>query len=226
MDPEFGLLMPSEFIQIAEDTGGVNELGSWVISEACVQAAGWELEGAGHPRHPLVSVNVSTRQLDRNGFDRFVQDRIRGAGLLPAQMGIEVTESALMADIEHAAGVLARLHAEGVRIALDDFGTGYSSLAYLRQLPIDVLKIDRSFVADLDDTGQNMAIVSRIVELAHDLGFTVVAEGVETARQLEALEAVGCDAAQGFLFGRPVVADAVGSLLGSVPSAFAHRVGR
>ena len=197
--PVRGLVGPTEFIPIAEQTGLVVELGQWVLVTACRQLADWQSrQGPGS-----VAVNLSARQLLSPGFVEEVAAALAASGADPAGLTLELTESLLMEDTQTAGAVLGALRQLGVRIALDDFGTGYSSLSYLRQFPLDDLKIDKSFVDQLDATGDS-SVVSGILGLGSALGLSVVAEGVETAAQADVLSALGCRLAQGFLFGRPL----------------------
>jgi two-component system sensor kinase len=198
-NPARGLLAPSEFIELAEETGLIVSIGTWVLEQACQQAQAWRSE-----RGPLtMAVNVSARQLQDPGLVGSIASALAVSGLDPGALVLEITESATVAD---AAGVIARLRelkALGVGLAIDDFGTGYSSLTYLRQFPVDQLKIDQSFVAEVASSSEDRAIVASVIGLAHALGVTVVAEGVETEMQLVALTAMGCDLAQGFRWRRP-----------------------
>jgi diguanylate cyclase (GGDEF)-like protein/PAS domain S-box-containing protein len=200
--PQLGLLAPDRFIGVAETTGTIIPLGAWVLHEACAAAVGWRAE---HPDGELsVAVNVSARQLADAPLVETVWSALERTGLPACALILEITESALVEDADAAARVLEQLRELGVRIAIDDFGTGYSSLGYLRELPIDVLKIDRSFVDGLGPDGGATAIVAGMVELARGLGMDVVAEGIEHAGQLQALREVGCPHGQGYFFGRPM----------------------
>jgi EAL domain-containing protein (putative c-di-GMP-specific phosphodiesterase class I) len=174
-----------------------------VLTEAARQCRRWQERG-----HPdlVVSVNVSACQLREHDFIGDVRAALSGSGLPASSLVLEVTESVLVADIERIGAVMAKIQELGVQMALDDFGTGYSSLLYLKGLPIDRLKVDRSFVAGLGSPGQDPTIVSTVVELAHKLGLQVVAEGVETEEELRAVGDMGCDEAQGFLLARPAPA--------------------
>ena len=164
-----------------------------------------DLAGGRHPQLTM-SVNVSGRQLQDPGFVEDVRQVLQVSGLDPDSLILEITESVLEADTNRIGSVMGDLHALGVHLALDDFGTGYSSLLYLQGLPIDRLKVDRSFVSGLGESGQDVTIISAVVDLAHKLGLRVVAEGVETEAELRAIGAMGCDEAQGFLLGRPAPA--------------------
>jgi diguanylate cyclase (GGDEF)-like protein/PAS domain S-box-containing protein len=198
--PERGLTAPGEFIPVAEDTGLIVPIGRWVLREACRQAAVWRRDlGDGAPH---VSVNVSVRQLREETFVQEHDAGLRETGLPPGALRLEVTES-IFADPTWIAEVLGELKALGVELAIDDFGTGYSSLSYLHQLPVDVIKIDRSFLAAVDDADDRAPLVEATIALAHSLDLLVVAEGVERPRQAELLVRAGCPRAQGFLYGRP-----------------------
>jgi len=210
--PQLGRVAPGEFIAIAEETGMITAIGRWVLHEAC-RATQALLERYGKPVR--VSVNVSARQLAQAGFVDEVRGALELSGLAPCHLELELTESALIEDMERTATMLGELQALGVKIAVDDFGTGYSGLAYLRRLPIDVLKLDRSFVLQDDGRISAFDFVKAFVDMAHALRMSVVAEGVETAEVLEFLRAADCDEAQGYLLARPMPAEAVGALLGA-----------
>ena len=214
--PTFGLLSPNDFIPLAEESGLIRELGNWVLDEACRQAAVWQADGC----NIRIAVNVSARQLESGDLVERIADLTRRHGICPASLEIELTESAVMANPDKAAGLFARLRRLGVTVAVDDFGTGYSSLAYLRRLPIDVLKIDRSFVLDVDRNEEAAQIVKTILALGQALKLTVLAEGVETRRQAELLQSFGCDLAQGYLFSRPLLAVDINHL--SLCAGFGH----
>ncbi|MDA0185750.1 EAL domain-containing protein [Solirubrobacter phytolaccae] len=188
---------PCEFIPLAETTGLIVPLGAWVLEEACQTAAGW-------PDHVLVSVNVSSVQLRSSEFVATVAGALERSGLEASRLYLEVTESVLMTDVERTASLLRELKALGVRIAIDDFGTGHSSLQYLQQLPLDALKIPKPFVDTLEEGGQ---LARAILDLGRSFGLAVVAEGIETETQREALRALGCTKGQGFLFARPMSAN-------------------
>ncbi|MDD5329826.1 MAG: EAL domain-containing protein [Sulfuricella sp.] len=200
--PMRGMLPPGDFIPLAEECGLIVELGAWVLNEACRQAAEWQSRGL----ETRIAVNVSARQLADGDLAGHIAALTANHGIAPAVLEIELTESAVMANRETVARLLTRLREMGVTVAVDDFGTGYSSLAYLRCLPIDVLKIDRAFVMDADRNEEDAQIVKTIIALGQTLHLTVVAEGIETPRQAELLTALGCDVAQGFLFSRPLPA--------------------
>jgi diguanylate cyclase (GGDEF)-like protein len=195
-----GNIPPIEFIPLAEDTGLIREIGRWVLTQACADCAEWRRRDAGDVG---VSVNISGHQLEDAHLVDIVRDALGQAQLPADAVTLELTESVLFSDAPQVRDTLTDLHTLGIRLAIDDFGTGYSSLSYLSKYPIDIVKIDRSFVAGLDQTKRNSTIVHATIELAHALGLTVVAEGVETEAELAALRNAHCDAAQGFLLGRP-----------------------
>jgi diguanylate cyclase (GGDEF)-like protein len=197
-----GWISPMEFIPLAEETGIIFSLGQWVLRRACEQILAWN--EAGLFDSPLeVSVNLSTRQFSRPDLVASIIDSLRGTGLEASRLKLEITESALMADAERSAEMLNQLKDLDIRVCVDDFGTGYSSLSYLHTFPIDTLKIDKSFIADMSRNHQNLEIVRTIAMLAQNLKLDVIAEGVETPEQLAQLRALGVDYAQGFLFSRP-----------------------
>jgi EAL domain-containing protein (putative c-di-GMP-specific phosphodiesterase class I) len=193
--PQKGLIGPSSFIPLAEQTGLIVPLDAWVLREACRQARIWLAESGINFK---VAVNLSMMQFRCPDALETIVSAVDAAGLDPRSLEIELTESALMIDPEKSATVLKLLRSMGISIAIDDFGTGYSSLSYLRRLPIDKLKIDRSFVRDLPTSPTDESIVRAIVSLAHSVGLQVVAEGVETAEQLERIRALHCDQWQGY----------------------------
>jgi len=207
---ERGTVGPAEFIPVAEETGLIVPLGRWVLERACTQAAAWNAIAP----HPItMSVNVSGRQLQQPAFAAEVAEVLTSTGLAPELLTLELTESVLMQDAEAAIAMLADLKSLGVRLAIDDFGTGYSSLNYLRRFPIDELKIDRSFVASLDDGPAQSAVVLSILRLGETLHLETVAEGIEEPSQLAALRDLGADFGQGYLFARPLDVDAVTVLI-------------
>jgi EAL domain-containing protein (putative c-di-GMP-specific phosphodiesterase class I) len=204
--PERGLLSPAEFLDVAEDSGLIVPIGVWVLQRACADAHAWRPRPRGAPIG--LCVNVSARQLLDPGLLDAVASALETGGLDPGRLTLEITESVLMEDADLAALRLRELKALGVRLAIDDFGTGYSSLSYLRTFPVDVLKIDRSFVAGVAGDLEGACFVQAIVRLAQVLGLDTVAEGVEEIEQLSRIAELDCDMAQGFLFSRPVpVAD-------------------
>ncbi len=198
--PDLGSVPPAEFVPLLEQSRQIVQVGRWVLEEAAFQCRDWQAQGF---PDLTVSVNVSARQLQDPGFFDDVQDALDASGLDPEHLVLEVTESVLVVDILQIGAMMQRVRELGIHLALDDFGTGYSSLLYLQGLPIDRLKIDRCFVSGLDADDHDGTIIQTVVDLAHRLGITVVAEGVETPAELRAVGALGCDEAQGFLLGRP-----------------------
>jgi diguanylate cyclase (GGDEF)-like protein len=200
--PERGLLGPGEFISLCEETGLIVPLGAWVLRDSCRRAVAWQrTRTSAEPL--LLRVNVSARQLAQESFRETVSEIIKDTGIDPAWLCLEVTESVLIEDPESSIRMLTELKQLGIKIAIDDFGTGYSSLEYLRRLPVDCVKVDRSFVRGVPDNEEDVAIVNAVIELGHALKLSVTAEGVETTDQLGNLQTAGCDTAQGFLFYRP-----------------------
>ncbi|WP_165987111.1 EAL domain-containing protein [Caballeronia sp. SBC1] len=210
MDPEFGLVSPNAFIPVAEECGLIGPLSEWVLREACRQNKAWQDEGLPPAR---MSVNLSARQFQQRDIRVLVTTVLAETGLAPHYLEIELTESAIMRNGEDTVTTLSELAALGISIAIDDFGTGYSSLSYLKRFPVDRLKIDRSFVADIGTSGGNETITSAIIALAHSLELQVIAEGVETAVQLDFLIARNCDEMQGFFFSPPLPASEIPALL-------------
>src|SRR5882724_370668 len=192
--PKRGLIPPGGFIPLAEETGFIVQLGEWVLYEACRQARAWQAEGL----HLRMAVNLSARQFRQDSLIETVRGALTAARLEPRYLELELTESAVMQDAESSVQIMRRLSDAGLRISVDDFGTGYSSLSYLRRLPLDKLKIDRSFIREIVTSRDDAEIVRAIVTLAHSLHLKVIAEGVETAEQLTFLRSLGCDQYQGF----------------------------
>jgi EAL domain-containing protein (putative c-di-GMP-specific phosphodiesterase class I) len=204
---------PLEFIPIAEETGAIGVLGMHVLRSALVALAGWRADLL-VPGDLAVSVNVSARQLDDYGFPDKVRAVLAAAGLPGSALRLEITESTLMQDPERVRGAFAAVCASGTGLHLDDFGTGYSSLTALNKFPVEALKIDRSFVSSLDEPGGGSeAIVRSTVALAHSLGLSVIAEGIETIDQLDRLRTLGCEYGQGDLFSKPLSVPETGLLL-------------
>jgi EAL domain-containing protein (putative c-di-GMP-specific phosphodiesterase class I)/CheY-like chemotaxis protein len=201
---------PDEFIPVAERTGLIAAIGDWVIREACEQIVRWRDAGLPVVR---VHVNISPVQFQLGDVALTIRQALQDTGASATSLGVELTESALMHDDERVAATLRTLRASGIEIALDDFGTGYSSLSRLRGMPIDLLKIDRSFVSDVTAAPESASVTRSIINLAHGLQIPVLAEGVETEGQLNMLVANGCDRLQGYFFSRPVSADAVAQML-------------
>ncbi|MFL6582829.1 MAG: putative bifunctional diguanylate cyclase/phosphodiesterase [Burkholderiales bacterium] len=217
--PKLGMISPSHFVPVAEEVGLVGQIGEWVLHTACRQIRQWQ--DAGYSLQ--LAVNVSARQFQDYDVAELVKDILRDTGVLAQNLEIELTESAVMSDAESSIVTLERLAALGVQIAIDDFGTGYSSLSYLKRLPLDVLKIDQSFVRDISSDPNDAAIVRAIITLARSLGIKVIAEGVENEAQLAFLNAYGCNYAQGYLFGKPLTAAQVVRLIatGALEHTFA-----
>jgi EAL domain-containing protein (putative c-di-GMP-specific phosphodiesterase class I) len=201
--PQRGMVAPGEFIPALEDSGLILPVGEWVMEEAAAQLRAWQAEGL----QPVpVAVNLSAKQFRRRDLDALIRRTLAAAGVSASLIELEITESCLMDDPEDAVRLLASLRGAGLRISVDDFGTGYSSLSYLTRLPLNALKIDRSFVRDAVSSGEAASIVRAVIDMAHNLGFTVIAEGVESAEQMAFLKRHGCDLGQGYLFDRPMPA--------------------
>lgn len=200
IDKDGEVISPDQFIPLAEETGLIHQLGKQVLQKSCEFVASC----SPHTSDFKIAVNVAAKQLENPNFAAEVQAIIKGAGIAPESIELEVTESALMHDFEQTRLILESLSALNVTLALDDFGTGYSSLSYLRQFPLNVLKIDRSFVIDMDDEQQALDIVTAIVRLALSLNMTIVAEGIETMSQFNALQALGCHLGQGYFLHKPI----------------------
>ncbi|MFT3761775.1 MAG: EAL domain-containing protein [Pseudoxanthomonas sp.] len=202
--PTLGTVAPSVFIDVAERSGLIEPLGRWALQEACATAAGWAKTGEDRLEPLFVSVNVSPRQLRSGGLPDQVAETLRRNGLSASCLHLELTETAVIGDEAHASALLARLHRMGVKVWLDDFGTGFSGLSHLRRVPVDGVKIDRSFIADMLRDPDDLALTTAIVAMAHSLGITVVAEGVEKEGQLKLLLERGCDLAQGYWLSYPL----------------------
>jgi EAL domain-containing protein (putative c-di-GMP-specific phosphodiesterase class I) len=201
---------PGEFIPLAEETGLIIPIGEWVLSAACTQGKAWQ--NAGHKAITL-AINLSAVHFRRNVLLNHVRQALSKTGMEGIWLDLEITESALMQDLDISLGIMEEIRALGIRFSIDDFGTGYSSLSYLKRLPVHSLKIDRSFVCNLPDDGEDLAIVRAIVAIGHSLNVAVIAEGVETMDQARLLAAEGVDLLQGYLFSRPVPDDVFSSLL-------------
>jgi EAL domain-containing protein (putative c-di-GMP-specific phosphodiesterase class I) len=194
---------PDQFIPFAEQTGCIKAITRWVLAQALQQLALWRAQGL----DMALNINISTRDLVQQDLPALVQAHLLAEGVAARHLCLEVTESAIMEDPAHALASLQALHEMGVRLSIDDFGTGYSSLAYLKKLPVQELKIDRSFVMNLDRDEDDLNIVRSTIDMAHHMGLRVVAEGVETESVARRLRALGCDDAQGYLFSRPLMAE-------------------
>jgi diguanylate cyclase (GGDEF)-like protein/PAS domain S-box-containing protein len=202
LHPQKGLIPPSDFISLAEETGLILPLGSWVLDQACHQLARWNDK---NPERGLtMAVNLSATQINHANLVDQVERTLRKTGLPPQSLKLEITESVVMQNAEAASSLLKQLRDLSVKLSIDDFGTGYSSLSYLNRFPVDTLKIDRSFVSGMADQAENLGIVQSVVSLAHTLGMDVVAEGVETPEQMDSLKGLDCEFAQGYFFSRPV----------------------
>ena len=204
-------MLPDRFIRVAESTGLILGLGEFVLREACAQTAQWRIEGM-LPERFVTWVNLSGRQLVGRRDQRTVRAALHDAGLPAECLGLEVTETTLVEEGsggDRARAELKQLHEDGVRIAIDDFGTGFSSLGQLRSFPVDMIKVDRSFVQGVEEEPKDAAIAANLVTLAHALGVLAIAEGIESDSQLASFRGLGCDLAQGFLFARPMPADDV-----------------
>jgi EAL domain-containing protein (putative c-di-GMP-specific phosphodiesterase class I) len=204
--PERGMVSPVEFIPIAEETGLILPIGQWVLKQACEQLAIWEQEPRW--RHLELAVNISPKQFQQTDFVSQVLATIEKTQCNPHRLKLEITESMLLEDIDDTISKMDLLKAEGISFSLDDFGTGYSSLSYLKRLPLDQLKIDKSFVSDMLHDQHHADIAKTIVSLARSLDLAVIAEGVETEEQRAMLEGFGCFSYQGYLFSHPLTLEA------------------
>lgn len=220
-DPEAGLVSPSQFIPVAEESGLIGPLSDWVLREACRQNRAWQDAGLPPVR---VSVNLSAKTFHQRDIAQQVSDVLQETGLEPCWLEVELTESTLMRNTEEAVQMLNALHEQGVGIAIDDFGTGYSSLSYLKRLPVDRLKIDRSFVADIGTSSDDETITAAIIALAHELRLQVIAEGVETSQQFAFLRERACDELQGYFFAPPLPGPEIAALL-SASAAYEEGAG-
>ena len=218
-NPDRGIISPAEFIPLAEETGLIIQIGEWVLLSACAQAASWLAAGFS----PFtMSVNLSARQLSDPELKARIVQILETTGLEPANLELEMTESALVENATVAGATLNELKALGIRIAIDDFGTGYATLGYLKQFAFDSLKIDRIFVRNANEDAQNAAITTAVILLGHSLKMTVIAEGVETEAELAFLKQHQCDIMQGYLFSRPEPAPVIESMLVAAQGLFAH----
>ncbi|MBI3527264.1 MAG: EAL domain-containing protein [Betaproteobacteria bacterium] len=210
ISPQLGFVSPGDFISIAEETGLIVPMGRWVAQTACVQNRAWQKGGLPQLR---IAINISARQMGDKGLVEFISDTLKKTGLTAESLELEITESAVMSNQEHAEKVLNELKGLGFHLTMDDFGTGYSSLAYLKRFPFDSVKIDQSFVRGIPESKDDSAIVEAIIAMAHSLQLKVVAEGVETKEQFDFLRTLGCDQIQGYYFSKPIPANEVVMLL-------------
>jgi EAL domain-containing protein (putative c-di-GMP-specific phosphodiesterase class I) len=207
-----GMVSPGEFIPLAEETGLIVPIGHKVLTAACAQLVDWQ--GRGLIGDDMsVSVNISAKQLSQTDLVGEIRDTLESMSLNGHRLKLEITESVIMENPELAAAILARVREMGVSLSVDDFGTGYSSLSYLHRFPINTLKIDRSFIARIDDNAAERALIKTIIKLGHSLGLEIVAEGIETAEQRRQLESLKCEFGQGYLFAAPMPADKAEALL-------------
>jgi EAL domain-containing protein (putative c-di-GMP-specific phosphodiesterase class I) len=207
--PERGMIAPLDFIPVAEETGLIVPMGDWVLHQACAEAAKW-------PSNVKIAVNLSPIQFKSKGLLQSVISALAASGLSPNRLELEITESVLLQDGDATLAVLHELRERGVRISMDDFGTGYSSLSYLRKFPFDKIKIDRSFVFDMSDHNDSLAIVRAVIAMGSGLGIATTAEGVETLEQFKQLKLEGCTEVQGYLFSPPRPAAELKGLLASI----------
>jgi EAL domain-containing protein (putative c-di-GMP-specific phosphodiesterase class I) len=210
--PQTGFTAPGEFLGLAEETGLIVQIDRWVMTEACRQINEWRQRYSGF-EDLTVAVNLSSRQFLRRDFLNFVHQMLEESGLPPRHLKMEITESALMENIDTVAHTLSELRDIGIRISIDDFGTGYSSLSYLHRLPLNTLKVDRSFITDMEIKQENQEIVRAIVTLAHNLHLNVVAEGIETTTQLARCRELNCEFAQGHYFSKALTVEDATKLL-------------
>jgi EAL domain-containing protein (putative c-di-GMP-specific phosphodiesterase class I) len=213
--PDLGVVSPTQFIPLAEETGLIVPIGRWVLKQACAQNMAWQ-------RHGLLpvsmAVNLSPRQFADKQLLHDIDEALAASGMSPTRLQLEVTESMVMRNVPRAIKTLAAIQSRGIRLAIDDFGTGYSSMSLMKQFPIDTIKIDRSFVRDLPEDSEDRAIAEAIIRMGKALGMTVVAEGVETIEQHAFLRHHGCDEMQGYLFSKPLSPGKMAELLQSTPA--------
>jgi EAL domain-containing protein (putative c-di-GMP-specific phosphodiesterase class I) len=208
------MVAPLQFIPLAEETGLIVPVGRWVLKEACAQNMAWQR----HRLRPIsMAVNLSPRQFADGHLLRDIDEALASSGMSPVLLQLEVTESMVMRNVPRAVRVLDAIRSRGIRLAIDDFGTGYSSMSLMKQLPIDTIKIDRSFVRDLPDDSEDRAITQAIISMGKALGMTVISEGVETAEQQAFLRSHACDEMQGYLFSKPLPSGQLADLLRAAP---------
>ena len=210
--PDKGLIAPADFIPLAEETGLIIPIGEWVLKTACAQNKAWQKLDPRH-KHLAVSVNLSGLQFKQEGFVKIIEKVLNDSSLKPEYLELEITESVIMKNAERIIAMFHELKEMGVKISMDDFGTGYSSFSYLKRFPLDVIKIDRSFIKDMSDKNEDGAIVKAIIAMAHTLQLRVIAEGVETEQHLEFLRELDCDEMQGYLLSTPLPADQASNFL-------------
>jgi EAL domain-containing protein (putative c-di-GMP-specific phosphodiesterase class I) len=215
-NPDLGSVPPARFIPLAEDTGLIIPIGRWVLATACAQNVAWQHDGL---RPIRMAVNISPRQFKDHNLTRDIAAALEQSGMAPGLLQLEITEGVIMHDVNQAVRQLHAIKEMGVRLAIDDFGTGYSSLAQLKRLPIDTLKVDRSFIREIPSDPDDKAITEAVIAMGKTLGVTVVAEGVETPEQHEFLSSRACNELQGFLYSKPCHPDALAELLRSKKSA-------
>ncbi len=220
--PEGPLVPPSEFIRVAEETGLIIFLGAWVFREACKTLHAWHQDMAGGEKLTM-SVNISAREFNEKGFVSQVKRVLEETRVDPSRVRLEITESVTMDDAEHAVHVLSELRALGLQLSVDDFGIGYSSLSYLHRFPLNVLKIDRSFVNDIVKNPESRDVITSIVSLARSMNLEVVAEGAECEEQVAELKKLGCDFGQGFVFYEPLPGDGVRTLFQTLEDQSSRR---
>ena len=208
--PMIGMISPVDFIPLAEESGLIIPIGEWVLDTACNKIKEWEAAGY---KDISIAVNLSAVQFRQKNILEMVRNIISHSEIDPQLLELEITESTIMDDIDAASATMRELHKEGVKISIDDFGTGYSSLAHLKRFPLNTVKIDRSFIRDLTTDPDDAAIVGAIIAMAHSMGLKIIAEGVETTKQLEYLRRLRCDEIQGYLFSRPLPIDEAEELL-------------
>ncbi|HAD03898.1 MAG TPA: hypothetical protein DCF93_04365, partial [Desulfuromonas sp.] len=217
--PELGLIAPAEFIPLAEESGLIFTVGAWALHAACKDGAGWYRQ---QNSSFVMAVNLSARQFQQPDLLDIIDSALALSGLPPAALVLEITEGTIVEDVPRAIETLVELKQRGVRVAIDDFGTGYSSLNYLKNFPVDQVKIDKSFVDDIHKHGNNNVIIASIVSMAHKLNLELVAEGVETEAQRDFLLAHGCTKMQGFYYSRPVEPERFGELINALATGDAE----
>jgi EAL domain-containing protein (putative c-di-GMP-specific phosphodiesterase class I) len=218
--PRHGVIFPDEFLSVAEETGLIVQMGRYVLEESCRKVRELQLRFEEH-RALKLSVNLSNKQFFQADLFEQVRQALAESGLDPSCLGLEITEGVIIQHAESANTRFSRLKSLGVQLSMDDFGKGYSSLNYLHRFPMDILKIDRSFVSRIEEGSGNLAILEAIVTLAHQLGMEVVAEGIQTAAQVKKIRALGCEYGQGFLFSKPLSATEIDGLLAPAASVAA-----